>query len=161
MEVTLRAALPESFLVKPTGWNQALDLTDLVEEWTLALLDPVDALRCSAKRMLKAPKWELCAKATVSVPTMRLIREAADDPDVVAAVKGSAYKSFVKEEALTPQGVCLLLGLAAAVAIEANVGWAAALFLRDFDKRAVEDARVERAKAEQASAATSDAKKES
>ena len=52
MEDTLRAALPKSFLVKPTGWNQALDLTDLVEEWTLALLDPVDALRCSAKRML-------------------------------------------------------------------------------------------------------------
>jgi hypothetical protein len=105
--------------------------------------------------MLKASKWELCAKATVSTPTMRLIREAADDPDVVAAVKGSPYKSFVKDEALTSQGVCLLLGLAVAVAIEANIGWAAALFLRDFDKRAVADAGAERAKAEQASAASS------
>jgi hypothetical protein len=153
MEVTLRAALPESFLVKPTGWNQALDLTDLVEEWTLGLLDPVDALRRSAKRMLKASKWELCAKATVSAPTMRLIREAGTDSDVVAAVKGSAYKSFVKDEAPTPQGVCLLLGLAVAVAIEANVGKAGAMFLRDYDKRVVEEARAERAKAEQASAA--------
>jgi hypothetical protein len=154
MEVKLRVALPESFLVKPTGWNHALDLTELVDEWALGLLDPVDALRRSVKRMLKASKWELCAKATVSAPTMRLIREAAADHDVVAAVKGSPYKSFVKDEALTPQGVCLMLGLAIALAIEANVGWAAALFLRDFDKRGVEDARAERAKAEQASAAS-------
>jgi len=64
-------------------------------------------------------------------------------------------KSFVKNGALTPQGVCLLLGLAVAVALEANVGRAAALFLRDYDKRVVEAARAERAEAEQASAAAS------
>jgi hypothetical protein len=57
--------------------------------------------------------------------------------------------------ALTSQGVCLLLGLAVAVAIEANVGKAGAMFLRDYDKRVVEEARAERAKAEQASAASS------
>lgn len=45
-----------------------------------------------------------------------------------------------------------LLGLAVAVAIEANVGKAGAMFLRDYDKRVVEEARAERAKAEQASA---------
>jgi hypothetical protein len=152
MEVTLRVALPETFLVEPTGWNHALDLTELVDEWALGLLDPVDAMRRSVARMLKQGKWELCAKATVSATTMRLIREAAADPDVIAAVK-SSFKSFVKNGALTPQGVCLLLGLAVAVALEANVGRAAALFLRDFDKRGVEAARAGRAKAEQASAA--------
>jgi hypothetical protein len=147
MEVTLRVALPESFLVKPAGWNQALDLTELVDEWALGLLDPVDALRSSAARMLKQGKWELCAKATVSAATMRLIREAAADPDVIAAVK-SSFKSFVKNGALSAQGVCLLLGVAVAVALEANVGKAAAVFLLDYDKRGVEAARAERAKAE-------------
>ena len=152
MEVTLRIALPETFIVPPGGWNRALDLTDLVDEWAFGLLDPMEALRSSTARMLKQAKWDLCAKATVSAATMRVVREAAAVPDVVAAVKSSAYKRFVKNGALTGQGICLLLGLAVAVAIEANVGKAGAMFLRDYDKRVVEEARAERAKAEQASA---------
>lgn len=54
---------------------------------------------------------------------------------------------------LGPQGVCLLLGLAVVVTLEANVCKAAALFLADYDKRAVAAARAERAAAARASAA--------
>lgn len=48
--------------------------------------------------------------------------------------------------------MCLLLGLAVVVTLEANVGKAAALFLADYDKRVVAAARAERAAAERASA---------
>lgn len=50
-------------------------------------------------------------------------------------------------------GTCVLLGVAVVVTLEANVGKAAAVFLADYDKRAVAAARAERAAAERASAA--------
>lgn len=152
MEATLRVALPASFLAKPGSWSTTLDLTDLLDEWALGLLDPVEALRKGTAGALTQPGWDLCGKATVSAATMRLIREAADT-DLVAAVKASECGRLVKRGQLGAQGVCLLLGLAVVTALEANVGRAAALFLRDYDKRAVAAARAERASAERASAA--------
>lgn len=81
------------------------------------------------------------------------MRSAAADADLVAAVKASACGQLVRRGQLGPQGVCLLLGLAVVVALEANIGKAAALFLAEYDKRAVAAARAERAAAERASAA--------
>jgi hypothetical protein len=55
------------------------------------------------------------------------------------------------------QGISLLLGIAVVVTLEANVGKAAALFLADYDKRAVAAAQAERAAAERGSAAKTSA----
>jgi hypothetical protein len=155
MEATLRVALPGSLLAKPGSWATALDVNALLDEWALGLLDPVDALRKGAVKALAQEGWDLGGKATVSTATMRLIREAAADADLVAAVKASEYGRLVKRSHLGPQGICLLLGLAVVVTLEANVGKAAALFLAEYDKRAVAAARAERAAAERASAAKS------
>lgn len=152
MEATLRVALPASFLAKPGSWATALDVSALLDEWALGLLDPVQALRKGAVKALTQEGWDLGGKATVSAATMRLVREAAADADLVAAVKASACGQLVRRSQLGPQGVCLLLGLAVVVTLEANVGKAAALFLREYNARAVAAARAERATAERASA---------
>ncbi len=156
MEATLRVALPASLLAKRGSWATALDLTELLDEWALGLLDPVETLRKGAAKALAQPGWDLCGKATVSAGTMRLIREAAD-ADLIAAIKASECGRLVKRSQLGTQGVCLLLGLAVVTALEANVGKASALFLLDYDKRAVAAARPERAAAERASAAATSA----
>ena len=153
MEATLRVALPASLLAKPGSWATALDVSALLDEWALGLLDPVEALRKGAAKALAQEGWDLGGKATVSAATMRLIREAAADADLIAAVKASACGQLVKRDRLGPQGVCLLLGLAVVVTLETNVGKAAALFLAEYDKRAVAAARAERAAAERERAA--------
>jgi hypothetical protein len=153
MEATLRVALPGSLLAKPGSWATALDVSDLLDEWALGLLDPVEALRKGAAKALAQEGWDLGGKATVSGATMRLIREAAADADLIAAIKASDCGQLVRRGQLGPQGVCLLLGLALVVTLEANVGRAAASFLAEYDKRAVAAARAERAVAERASAA--------
>jgi hypothetical protein len=153
MEATLRVALPASLLAKPGSWATALDVSALLDEWALGLLDPVEALRKGAAKGLAQEGWDLGGKARVTGTTMRLIREAAADADLIAAVKASACGRLVRRGQLGPQGICLLLGLAVVVTLEANVGRAAALFLAEYDKRAVAAARAERAAAERASAA--------
>lgn len=153
MEATLRVALPASLLAKPGSWATALDVTALLDEWALGLLDPVEALRKGAAKALAQEGWDLGGKATVSTATMRLIREAAADADLITTVKASGCGQLVRRDQLGAQGVCLLLGLAVVVTLEANVGKAAALFLADYDKRAVAAAHAERAAAERASAA--------
>jgi hypothetical protein len=89
MEATLRVALPASLLAKPGSWAGHSDVSALLDEWALGLLDPVEALRKGTVKALAQPGWELGDKATVSTATMRLIREASADPDLIAAVKAS------------------------------------------------------------------------
>lgn len=153
MDATLRVALPASLLAKPGSWATALDVSALLDEWALGLLDPVEALRKGAAKALTQEGWDLGGKATIGPATMRLIREAAADADLVAAVKASGSGQLVRRGQLGPQGICLLLGLAVVVTLAANIGKAAALFLADYDKRAVAAAHRERAAAERASAA--------
>jgi hypothetical protein len=153
MEATLRVALPASLLAKPGSWAAALDVSALLDEWALGLLDPVEALRKGAAKALAQDGWDLGGKATVRTATMRLIREAAADADLIAAAKASACGQLVRRDQLGPQGVCLLLGLAVVVMLEANIGKAAAAFLAEYDKRAVAAAHAERAAAERAGAA--------
>lgn len=148
MEATLRVALPASLLAKPGSWATALDVSALLDEWALGLLDPVEAVRKGAASALAQDGWDLGGKATVTGTTMRLIRQVADDADVIAAVKASACGQLVRGDKLGPQGVCLLLGLAVVVTLQANVGKAAAVFVAEYDKRAVAAARAERAAAE-------------
>jgi hypothetical protein len=101
-------------------------------------------------KALAQDRWDLSGNATVSTATMRLVREAAADSDLIAAIKASACGQLVRRGQLGAQGVCLLLGLAVVVTLEANVGRAAAGFLADYDKRAVAAERAERAAAERA-----------
>lgn len=131
MDATMRVALPEWVRAgRQKSWSTALDVTPLVEEWALVLLDPVDALGRVAPAALKLPGWDLSGKATVTPAVMRLIRDAAQDPDIERAVA----QAFGKGK-MTLQGGCLLLGLAAMTALDANVGRAAALTLADIKKR--------------------------
>jgi hypothetical protein len=133
MEATLRVGLPGWLIAgRQKSWATALDVTALVEEWTLALLDPVDALRRAAPEALRLPGWELAGKATVNATTMRVVRDAAADPDVQALIEEA-----IGPGKLTLQGSCLLLGLAAVTALDANIGKASALMLSDVKKRQV------------------------
>lgn len=111
-------------------WATALDASALVEEWALVLLDPVGALVRVAPAALKLPGWDLTGKATVTPAVMRLVREAAGDPHVARAVT-DAFGSGKT----TLQSGCLVVGLAAVTALDANVGKASALALAELRKR--------------------------
>jgi hypothetical protein len=131
MEATMRVALPGWLGAgRQKTWATALDVTALVDEWALVLLDPLDALGRVTPAALKLPGWDLSGKATVTPAVMRLIRDAAQDPDIERAVT----QAFGKGK-MTLQGGCLLLGLAVVTALDANVGRAAALTLADVKKR--------------------------
>jgi hypothetical protein len=132
MEATLRVGLPGWLVAagRHSSWSTAFDVTALVEEWALALLDPVDALRRATPAALELPGWSLCGRATVSPSVMKLVREAASDPEVVAHVERSLGRGK-----LSVQGSCLLLGLAAVTALDANIGRASASLLADVKKR--------------------------
>lgn len=111
-------------------WATALDVTALVEEWALVLLDPVEALGRVAPAALKQPGWDLSGKATVTPTVMRLVREAAADPSIERAVAQA-----VGNGKMLLQGACLMLGLAAVTALDANVGKATALTLAELKKK--------------------------
>jgi hypothetical protein len=131
MDATMRVALPAWVGAgRQKTWATALDVTALIEEWALVLLDPVDALGRVAPAALKLPGWDLSGKATVTPAVMRLVRDAAQDPDIERAVAQAVGKGK-----MTLQGGCLLLGLAAVTALDANIGRAAALTLADLKKR--------------------------
>lgn len=151
MEATLRVALPGWLAAdRHKSWSTALDVTPLLDEWALALLDPVDALRRVTPNALRLPGWELSGKATTSPAVMRLIRETAGDAEVVRHVE----KAFGPGK-LSLQGSCLLLGLAAVTALDANIGRASALVLADVKKRqaARESAAAQRERQRSAPAA--------
>jgi hypothetical protein len=61
---------------------------------------------------------------------MKLIRDAAADAEVERAVADA-----IGPGRLTLQGACLLLGLAAVTALDANIGKASALTLAEVKKR--------------------------
>jgi hypothetical protein len=61
---------------------------------------------------------------------MKLIRDAAADPEIVAHIE-----KVVGPGKLSLQGSCLVLGLAAVTALDANIGKATALTLADVKKR--------------------------
>jgi len=131
MEATLRVALPGWVGAgRQRTWATALDVSALVEEWALVLLDPVEALVRVAPAALKLSGWDLSGKATVTPAVMRLIREAAGDAHIERAVT-EAFGSGKT----TLQGGCLMVGLAAVTALDANVGKAAALALAELKKR--------------------------
>jgi hypothetical protein len=151
MEATLRVALPGWLGAgRQKTWAGALEVTPLLDEWALALLDPVASLRRVAPAALELPGWELSGKATVTPAVMRLVRDAADDADIVAAVEAS-----VGPGKLGLQGSCLLLGLAAVTALDANIGRASAFALADVKKRqaAAESAAAQRERERSAPAA--------
>jgi pyruvate/2-oxoglutarate dehydrogenase complex dihydrolipoamide acyltransferase (E2) component len=152
MEATMRVALPGWVGAgRQKTWATARDVTALIEEWALVLLDPVAALARVAPAALKQPGWDLSGKATVTPAVMRLVREAAADADVERAVAAA-----VGNGRMMLQGACLLLGLAAVTALDANVGKSAALTLTDLKKRqaAQASAAVERERQRSAKAAT-------
>jgi hypothetical protein len=131
MDATIRVALPAWVGAgRQKTWATALDVTALIEEWALVLLDPVDALGRVAPAALKLPDWDLSGKATVTPAVMRLVRDAAQDPDIERTVAEAVGRGK-----MTLQGGCLLLGLAAVTALDANVGRAAALTLAELKKR--------------------------
>jgi hypothetical protein len=131
MEATLRVGLPGWLAAgRQKSWSTALDVTPLLDEWALALLDPVAGLRRVAPSALQLPGWELCGKATVTPAVMRLVRDAAEDAEVVGAIEAAVGPGM-----LDLQGSCLLLGLAAVTALDANIGRASALVLADVKKR--------------------------
>jgi hypothetical protein len=151
MEATLRVGLPGWLVAgRQKSWATALDVSTLVEEWALALLDPVDALRRAAPAALEQPGWELCGRATVTPAVMKLVREAAADPEVVAHIE-----KVVGAGKLSLQGSCLVLGLAAVTALDANIGRASALMLADVKKRKAtrESAAAQRERQQSAPAA--------
>lgn len=135
MEATVRVGLP-GWLVegRQRSWSTALDVSALVDEWAVALLDPVEALKRAAPAALALPGWELAGRATVTPAVMRLLREAASDAEMVAVIERAIGRGK-----LGLQGSCLLLGLAAVTALDANIGRASALVLADVKKR--QDAR--------------------
>jgi hypothetical protein len=61
---------------------------------------------------------------------MKLVRDAATDPEIVAHIEKT-----VGPGKLSLQCSCLLLGLAAVTALDANIGRASALILADVEKR--------------------------
>lgn len=131
MDATLRVALPAWVSAgRQRTWATALDVSPLLEEWALVLLDPVEALTRVAPTALKESGWDLTGKATVTPAVMKLIRDAACEPEVERAIAEA-----VGPGKMTLQGACLMLGLAAVTALEANVGKAAALTLADLKKR--------------------------
>jgi hypothetical protein len=131
MEATMRVALPGWVGAgRQKTWATALDVSALVEEWALVLLDPVDALVRVAPAALKLSGWDLTGRATVTPSVMRLIREAAGDAHVERAVTEAFGRGMT-----TLQGGCLIVGLAAVTALDANVGKASALALADLKKR--------------------------
>jgi hypothetical protein len=131
MEAIVRVGLPGWLSTgRQRSWATALDVTALLDEWALALLDPVDALRRAAPAALEQPGWDLCGRATLTPAVMRLVRDAAAEPEVVAHIE-----KVVGPDKLTLQGSCLLLGLAAVTALDANIGRASALMLADVKKR--------------------------
>jgi len=133
MEATLRVGLPGWLVLgrQPT-WQTALDVAPLVEEWALAFLDPVDALRRSAPAALKQPGWELAGRATVTPALMRLVRDAAADADIRALVERA-----LSGGAVSVHGTCLIVALAAVAALDANVGKASSFVLAETRKRKV------------------------
>lgn len=141
MEATVKVALPGWMLARRGPWSGLLDVTALVEEWAVGLLDPVGVLRRHAAKALEYPGWDLCGKATVSAATMRLLREAAADRDVLEAVSQSRYAPLVSER-LGAQATCLLLGLAATTALDAYIGKAASSVRADVKKRYDQAART-------------------
>jgi hypothetical protein len=51
VEATLRVGLPGWLIAdRQKSWATALDVTALIDEWALALLDPIDALRRAARQ---------------------------------------------------------------------------------------------------------------
>ena len=139
MNAILRVALPGCVGAgHQKSWAAALDVTPLLNEWALALLDPVEALRRVAPDALKEPGWDLTGKATVTPALMKLVCDAAADTEVVRAIE-----SAIGPGRLTFQGACLLLGLAAVTALDANVGKASALVLADVRKRRAATASAE------------------
>lgn len=131
MEATMRVALPGWVGAgQQNTWATALDVSALVEEWAVVLLDPVDALVRVAPAALKLSGWDLSGKATVTPAVMRLIREAAGD----AYVESAITEAFGSGK-MTLQGGCLIVGLAAVTALDANVGKASALALAELKKR--------------------------
>jgi len=131
MDATLRVALPGWVGAgRQRTWATALDVSALVEEWALVLLDPVEGLARVAPAALKQPGWDLTGKATVTPAVMKLVRDAACEPQVERAVAEA-----VGPGKMTLQGACLMLGLAAVAALDANVGKAAAVTLADLKKR--------------------------
>lgn len=154
MEAIVRVALPGWLLAsRQKSWATALDVTPLLDEWALALLDPVDALRRAAPAALALPGWELAGRATVSPAVMKLVRDAATDPEVVALIEKA-----VGPDKLGIQGSCLVLGLAAVTALDANIGRASALMLAEVKKRkaARESAAAQRERQRSAPAAARD-----
>lgn len=141
MEVTVKVALPGWMLARRAPWSGLLDVTPLIEEWTLALLDPIDELRRYAGEALKYPGWDLCGKATLSPAMMRLVREAASDVDVLAAVARSSYAPLVRGR-LQPQATCLLLGLVVVTALHADIGKGAAALRAEIKGRQQHPART-------------------
>ena len=138
MEATVRVALPGWVGAgRQRTWATALDVTPLVEEWALVLLDPVGALARVAPAALRQPGWDLTGKATVSATVMRLVRDAAGDADVARTIEAA-----VGTGKMTLQGACLLLGLAATTALDANVGKASAVVLADLKRRRDAQSRV-------------------
>jgi hypothetical protein len=104
-----------------TGMNA--DVSDLVAEWAAGSLDPVSELRDGSHDLLQSPGWGTTARASVSGAALRLLRDAATDSAVVAAVAESKdYPQLVQDGKLSPRALPLLLGLASATAVSANVG---------------------------------------
>ncbi len=130
----MKVALPGWMLAKRGPWSALVDVTALVEEWAVALLDPIGELRRHTAKALEYPGWDLCGKATLSPATTRLLREAAAEPDVLAAVSKSAYGPLVRGR-LHPQATCLLLGLVVVTALHADIGKAAAALHAEVQKR--------------------------
>lgn len=139
MDATVRVALPGWLGAGRTKtWATALDVSALIEEWALVLLDPVEAMARVAPAALKLPGWDLTGKATVTPTVMKLVRDAAASPEVERAVTEA-----VGAGKMDLQGACLLLGLAAATALDANVGKASAVVLADVKKRRAATASAE------------------
>ena len=134
MDVTVKVALPGWMLARRAPWSGLLDVTPLIDEWAVALLDPIDELRRYAGEALKYPGWDLCGKATLTPATMRLVREAAADADVLAAVSESGYAPLFRDR-LQPQATCLLLGLVAVTTLHADIGKGAAALRAEVKKR--------------------------
>jgi hypothetical protein len=138
---TLRTTPPRQ-LVAAIGSNRRgaeIDLTALIEEWAVGFLRPAEALSAAVPRLLSAGEnWQLRARATVTPPLVRLLRQVAEAPGVVGAIEVSDCDFLVVNGELRPDATCLLLGLAAALALEAGVGREAKRLAAEAERRAAE-----------------------
>lgn len=139
METTVYVAIPKRLADAISSPHRAaeVDLTALLEEWATGFVFPTEALIKRARQILATEAdWKLRARATVTPATTRLLRDAATHDEVLKAVAGSELAWLLDETELKPQATCLLLGLAALTALEAEVGREARRLNAEAERRA-------------------------